>query len=70
MGSCGHISVPKLEIWVPKIGCFGCEQYLKTSNVPKFLNHNNRWVEVIKEKKQVENFKCRASMVTKIVKRH
>ena len=33
---------------------------------PIIFNKNNWWVEVIKEKKQVEE--CGASMVTKIVK--
>ena len=71
MSSYGHILVPKREILVPKIanlGCFGPKPYLKTPNARKFLDQNDRWVEIIKGEKRVENLRCGAAMVTKIVK--
>ena len=71
MSSYGHILVPKHDISVPKIanlGCIGPKTYLKTPNARKFLDQKDCWVEIIKRKKRVENFRCGSAMVTKIVK--
>ena len=71
MSSYGHILVPKRETLGPKIanlGCFGPKPYLKTPNARKFLDKNDCWVEIIKGEKRVENLRCGAAMVTKIVK--
>ena len=70
MSSYGHILVPKHEISMPKIanlGCIGPKPCLKTPNARKFLDQNDHWVKIIKGDKRVENFRCGAAMVTKIV---
>ena len=56
-----HILAPKYEILVPKIvnlGYFGPKQYLKTPTAQHFKAKNSHWVEIIKEKKRVENLRC------------
>ena len=71
MSSYGHILVPKHEISVPKIAnldCIGPKPYLKTPNARKFLDQNDCWVEIFKGENWVENLRCGAAIVTKIVK--
>ena len=58
---------------MPKIinlGCCGPKPYLKTINKRDFFNQNYCWVDIIKEEKRVENFRCGAAMVIKILKIH
>ena len=71
MSSYGNNFVPKCEIQVPKInnlGCFGSKPYLKTPKAQLFCDQNYCWIKVIKGEKQVENLRCRAATVIKIVK--
>ena len=67
----GHILVPKSEILVPNIinlGCFGPKPYFKMPKGQFFFDQNDCWGEMIEEEKRVENFRCGATMVTKIVR--
>jgi hypothetical protein len=71
MSSYGHILVPKREslgLKIINLGCFGPKPYLKTPNARKFLDQNDRLVKITKGEKRVENLRCGAAMVTKIVK--
>ena len=71
MSSYGHILVPKHEISVPKIanlGCFRSKSYLKAPKAQFFFDQNDCWVEIIEGETRVENLRCGAAMVTKIVK--
>ena len=71
MSSYGHILVHKHDSLGPiiaNLGCFGPKPYLKTPNARKFLDQNDLLVEITKGEQRIENLRCGAAMVTKIVK--
>ena len=54
---------------ITNLGHFGLKPYLKTAKTQIFKTQNDCWVEIIIGEQEVENLRCRAAMVTKVVKK-
>ena len=71
MSSYGHIFIPKREIQVPKspiLAALVPNHTLKRREQNFFVDQNDCLVKIIKGEKRIENLRCGAAMVTKIVK--